>query len=142
MRLEGSVEIERPLGEVFDFVADPRNDPSWCERVTWCRQVAGDGPGPGARYEALHRPSGYPWSHIRRIDVVEFEPPRSVRWTQVDRIGIFDIRYELEATERGTRLSQHDDVDWSLPMMSLIGRRIVYTHIGDQHQALRAVLER
>lgn len=141
MRLEGSVEIERPVEEVFDFVADPRNDPRWCERVRWCKQVAGDGPGLGARYEALHRPSGYPWPHIRRIVVLDLEPPRFVRWRQADRLGAFDIRYELEATERGTRLSQHDEVNWALPLMGLIGRRIVRRHIGEQHEALRAVLE-
>ena len=141
MRLEGGVEIRRPIGEVFEFVADSRNDPMWCERVAWCRQVAGQAPAPGARYEALHRPSGNPWAHIRRIEVLDLAPPRSVRWRQADRMGTFDIGYELEAVEGGTRLWQRDEIEWALPLMGLVGRRIVSRHIGEQHHALRAVLE-
>jgi len=47
--LEHTVEIDRPLDEVFMFVADSRNDPQWCPRVTRCEQRRGDGPVAGAR---------------------------------------------------------------------------------------------
>jgi hypothetical protein len=140
-RLDGAIEIPRPIASVFEFVADSRNDPGWCERVAWCRQVEGDGPGPDARYEALHRPSGYPWAHIRRIEVLAFDPPRHIRWLQADRLGSFDIGYHLEPTARGTRLRQRDEIDWRLPLMGLVGKRIVRRHIGEQLRALRALLE-
>ena len=139
--LSGSVEIRLPVEDVFGFVADPRNDPRWCERVRWCRQVEGEGPCGGARYEALHKPSGYPWAHIRRIEVLDIEEPRRVRWRQADQLADFDIAYELEAVDGGTRLTQRDNIRWRLPGMGIIGRRIVRRHIGEQHAALRAVLE-
>jgi len=139
--IHGSVEIRRPVEDVFGFVADPRNDPGWCERVKWCRQVAGERPDRGARYEALHKPSGYPRAHIRRIEVLEIEEPRFVRWRQADRLADFDIAYELEAVDGGTRLTQRDRIKWRLPGMGFVGRSIVKRHIGDQHAALRALLE-
>ena len=142
LRLEGSVEIARPLEDVFAFVSDPRNDPAWCERVEWCRQVAGEGAEIGANYEARHRPSGYPWPHVRRIEVIAADPPRSIRWQQADHLARFDITYELTAMDRArTKLRQIDEIRWRLPAMGLIGKRIVRRHIGEQHDALRALLE-
>jgi uncharacterized protein YndB with AHSA1/START domain len=139
--LEGQIEIQRPLEEVFEFVADPRNDPLWCPRVEWCKQREGDGPAVGARYEALHKPSGYPRRHIRRIEVLEYESPRRIRWRQEDQIGVFDIVYTLEPTETGTRLAQTDDIKWKLPLSGIFGKRIVDRHIGEQQSDLKRVLE-
>lgn len=87
MRLEGSIKIDRAITEVFDFVADPQNDPVWCERVKWCRQVRGSGPEIEASYKALHKPSGYPWAHIRRIELLAFEHPHLVTWEQRDQLA-------------------------------------------------------
>jgi len=141
MKLAGSIEIERPIDEVFVFVADATNDPAWCERVRWCRQAKGDAPAVGTRYEAMHKPSGYPFAHIRSIEVLEHDPPRFVRWRQVDHLATFDIAYELELTPNGTRLIQRDEIRWRLPGMGAIGGRIVGRHIGQQHLELKRLLE-
>ena len=139
--LEGEIEIGRPLEEVFAFVADPCNDPEWCPRVQWCEQREGSGPGQGARYEAMHKPSGYPRKHIRRIEVLEYDAPRRIRWRQEDQIGVFDITYELEPTDGGTRLLQTDDIKWKLPLAGPFGKRIVGRHIGEQQKDLKRVME-
>ena len=141
MQLAGGVLIRRPIEEVFDYVADARNDPAWCERVHWCRQVEGDGPAVGATYEARHHPSGYPWPHLRHIEVVDLVRPTLVRWRQEDRLAEFDITYELVAVEGGTRLRQSDRIRWRFPGMGVVGRRIVQRHIGEQHDVLRGILE-
>ena len=141
MKIDGSVLIRRPIEEVFAFVADARNDPAWCERVHWCRQVEGDSPVVGARYEARHHPSGYPWPHLRHIEVVDVVAPTLVRWRQVDRLAEFDITYELRSVDGGTSLRQHDHIRWRLPGMGLVGRRIVQRHVGEQHEVLRKLLE-
>ena len=140
-QLSGNVVIERPVEEVFAFVADPRNDPAWCERVEWCRQVEGARPAVGPRYQARHRPSGYPWPHRRHIEVLESDPPRLIRWHQRDHLASFDITYELRPVAAGTELTQRDRIRWRLPGMRLIGRRIVQRHIGEQHAALKQLLE-
>ena len=47
---EATVRIDRPMEEVFDFVADSENDPLWCIPVIETTRIAGDAPGLNARY--------------------------------------------------------------------------------------------
>ena len=141
MRLEHTIEIEEPIEAVFDFVADPRNDPRWCPRVTWCRQVEGDGPDVGARFEALEHPS-LRRAQTRVIEVVAVEPPHRAVTRQTDEQGEFVIEYVLRPSPGGTLLTQRDDVTWTLPRVAVpIGRRIVARHIRDQLGRLKRLLE-
>jgi len=34
MTAETTITVARPVDEVFAFLADPRNDPQWCSRVS------------------------------------------------------------------------------------------------------------
>jgi uncharacterized protein YndB with AHSA1/START domain len=141
MALTHTLGIARPASEVFAFIADPRNDPQWCPRVTSCRQIAGDGPGVGARYEAVERPTLRP-EQTRHIEVVEYEPDRLVVTRQEDLQGTFVITYRLEPTATGTRLTQEDQVDWKVPKIGIpIGKYIVGRHIPDQLSRLKRLLE-
>lgn len=141
MHLEDQIEIDRPIEEVFAFVADARNDPRWCPRVSACRQVEGDGPGPGARYEARHRPTLLP-PHVRHIEVLEYDAPRLIRWRQSDLGGVFEIDYHLAPSDGGTRLTQSDEIDWRVPrVFHPVARRIVRKHIPDQMADLKRLLE-
>ena len=143
MALERSVEIERPPEEVFAFIADARNDPRWCGTVATCEQRAGDGPGPGARYEARHKPTPFHRVMPRSIEVLEYAPPRALRSRQEDANGVFDITYEVEPTARGARLTQRDEIDWSVPgpVGRMAERLFVRRHIGEQMGALKRLLE-
>lgn len=139
--IEHAVEIELPIEPVFDFVADSRNDPRWCPRVVSCDQLEGEGPGPGARYDAFHRPS-LQRPHHRRIDVDEFDRPRRIRTLQEDDIALFTITYDLERVPRGTLLKQRDEIEWKIPRAYLpIAKRIVRRHIRDQLDGLKRLLE-
>ena len=70
-----SIDIRRPLAEVFEYVADCTNDPRWCKKVESVRQVEGEGPGPGARYVVVHRL--IPRRPVRQMDhrCVAWSPP-------------------------------------------------------------------
>jgi uncharacterized protein YndB with AHSA1/START domain len=141
MRIEGSEKIDRPIEAVFGFVGDPRNDPRWCPRVVWCEQREGSGPGPGARYEAFHRPS-FQRPHPRWIEIVTFERPHRIVTTQRDAIADFTITYLLQSETRGTRLTQIDEIDWKLARpIQPIAIRIVRRHIGEQFATLKRLLE-
>lgn len=139
--LEQSMEIDRPQGEVFRFIADPQNDPQWCPRVLWCRQTEGSEPAVGARYEALHHPS-LNRPHIRRIEVLESDPPHRIVTVQEDQVAEFRITYTLRSTPRGTEIIQRDEIDWRVPRLGVpIGRRIVRAHLHDQLADLKSLLE-
>lgn len=141
-QLSYTLAIDRPLDEVFDVVADPRNDHRWCERVRGCEQVSGGGPEVGARYEVEHRPSLHR-PHTRRIEIVELERPAKVVSVQEDKIARWRISYLLEPDGNGgTRLTQRDDIEWRVtPLGRPIARRIVNQHLADQLRTLKALLE-
>jgi uncharacterized protein YndB with AHSA1/START domain len=141
-RVEHSIEIERPPEEVFAFVADPRNDATWCDHVSRCVQSHGDGPGPGARYEETHRPSRLLREQTRRIEVLEHDSPHLLRTRQEDGNGVFLIDYVLESTPRGTRWTQRDAIEWKVSRAGqAVARRMVSHHIGEQAEKLKRVLE-
>jgi uncharacterized protein YndB with AHSA1/START domain len=143
MAIERSIEIARPPEEVFAFVADARNDPRWCSTVVSCEQLAGDGPGTGARYEARHKPTPVHRVMPRSIEVVEYAPPRLMRWRQEDSNGVFLIAYEVEPVAAGARLTQRDTIEWKVPgpVASVAERLFVRRHIGEQMADLKRLLE-
>ncbi len=139
--LEYTIEIDRPPDEVFGVVADPRNDHRWCPRVGECRQLRGDGPRLGARYELRHHPT-LKRPHSRWIEIVGVDPPTSVVSVQEDEVARFTISYALEPTATGTRLTQRDEIEWRIGVLSRpIARWIINRHISGQLRSLKRLLE-
>lgn len=137
-----TTEIDRPVDDVFAFVADSTNDPGWCKNVLECEQVEGDGPGPGARYRAVHKPG--PKASELAITVLEYEPPRRIVYEQVDDAGTFVVTYDLEPAGDGrTRITQTDETSWNgvfkvlSPLMHLVVRRT----LPKQFAVLKETLE-
>jgi quercetin dioxygenase-like cupin family protein/uncharacterized protein YndB with AHSA1/START domain len=76
VRIEHSVEIERPPEEVFSFVADPRNDERWTPAVEKTRKTS-DGPlGAGTTFESVFRLLGRRFE--ASFEIAEYEPNRKV----------------------------------------------------------------
>ncbi|HEX8074920.1 MAG TPA: SRPBCC family protein [Thermoleophilaceae bacterium] len=142
MHFERSIVIDRSPADVWAFVADPANDPRWCDKVRSVEQVAGDGPGPAARYRVRHAPKPLGAPAELAVEVVEFDPPRGMRTRQEDGDGVFDVRYELTPEGSGTRFTQIDDIEWKIPRLGYpIARMMVNRHLGQQCAALKRVLE-
>jgi uncharacterized protein YndB with AHSA1/START domain len=58
IEISGEVTFDGPAGEVWDFLADPRNEEAWNPDVKWVKQV-GDGPiGVGSVFEGEWKGSG------------------------------------------------------------------------------------
>lgn len=142
MRIEKTVTIARSVGEVWEFIADARNDPQWCDKVVSVEQLAGQGPGPDASYRVMHRPRPFKPAVALTMDVVEFGPPSRLRWREEDADAVFDVLYELEPTASGTVLKQVDDIDWKIGKAALpIARLMVSRDIGRQLRSLKRLLE-
>ena len=70
----GFIEIERAAQDVFDFVADERNEPTYNPNMLSSTKIT-DGPiGVGTRFAAVHRTRGRPVEMI--IEVTEYDRPR------------------------------------------------------------------
>ena len=142
MRIEKSVTIARPVEEVWDFVADARNDAKWCEKVVSVEQLAGDGPGREAGYRVMHRPRPFKPAVELTMDVVEFDPPHRLRWREEDADAVFNVLYELEPTGSGTQIKQVDDIEWKIGKAALpIARLMVSRDIARQFRSLKRWLE-
>jgi len=142
MRLESTVTIVRPPDDVWEFIADPMNDPKWCEKVVSVEQVGGDGPGLGAKYRVLHRPKPLKRATELAMEVVEFDHPHRMRLREEDEDAVFNVAYELEPTGRDTRVSQIDEIDWKISKLALpLARVMVRRDLRRQFESLKHLLE-
>jgi len=125
--VEGSIDIARPVDEVFDFVADQRNEPAYNPDMTLSEKVTGGPLGVGTRYRALTEGYGKPTSLA--IEVTGYERPRvldtSTHMEQMDIHG----GLSFEEIPGGTRMNW----SWSLhpvgalrfagPLIARMGRK-------------------
>jgi carbon monoxide dehydrogenase subunit G len=98
---EHSVTVQRPIEEVFAFLADAENDPRWRSGVVDIARVGGE--GTGARYrQGVKGPMG------RRVaadfEITEYAPPRTIGFRGTAGPVRPEGRYELEPADGGTRV--------------------------------------
>jgi hypothetical protein len=142
MRIERAIEIHRPVEQVFDFVAESRNDPRWCRKVSSVEQIEGPGPGPGSRYAVVHRP--VPGRPSRDLDLtcVAWDRPRRIEWREDDGTDVFLVEYSLATTPNGTRLRQRSDAELGVGrLLRPIFRIGIGRDIARQLRELKRVLE-
>jgi carbon monoxide dehydrogenase subunit G len=95
----GDVYIQRPIDEVFDFVADSRNEPAWLPGASGVEKTT-EGPiGHGTRFEGQYARAGTVF-----LELIEFERPHRVTFRAKSRIVKFDDAVILETEGTGTRL--------------------------------------
>jgi carbon monoxide dehydrogenase subunit G len=101
-QFEGRAEIDRPVEEVFAFLANGENDPEFSPRVQKMEQTT-DGPtAVGTVFASTVKDAGMTTKREFRISV--FEPPTRIRWTELSKnlVTAVDGGYDLEATPVGT----------------------------------------
>jgi len=79
--IESSVYLARPMGEMFEYLADPENLPVWDVSVIRAAQV---GSGPmvlGSRTEGTAKIMGktFDWTS----EITDLDPPHRVTYTSV-----------------------------------------------------------
>jgi uncharacterized protein YndB with AHSA1/START domain len=79
-RFEANTVIDRPIEEVFDFLADGTNDPKFSPRVLEITKTT-DGPvGVGTRFASTVKDAGMKTK--REFELTEFERPTKIRWAE------------------------------------------------------------
>jgi hypothetical protein len=92
----GSAVVDRPIDEVFEFLAAGTNDPTFSPRVQDIRKTT-DGPvGVGTVFESTVKDAGMKTS--RTFEITAFEAPTRIRWTERSKnlITVPDGGYDLE----------------------------------------------
>jgi uncharacterized membrane protein len=73
-KVSGEIMINRPVEQVFDYVADPRNEPLYNPRMLQSEKITNGPIGVGTRFRATAR-SG--WRAVDMlIEITEFQRPR------------------------------------------------------------------
>jgi uncharacterized protein YndB with AHSA1/START domain len=73
------ITINRPIEEVFVYIADNENDPHWCVPVVETTWIAGNAPGVGARYKFASKVG---LMKLRgEFEITGFEVPEAIHWT-------------------------------------------------------------
>src|SRR5881296_665297 len=106
MRVQDSVDIARPPQAVWDFVADPANDPRWCAKVKSVQRID------DRRWQILHKPVPLRRPMPLSLEHLELERPSRLTLREEDDASVFDVEYRLEPTATGTRFTQVSAIEW------------------------------
>jgi hypothetical protein len=108
-RLEGTVMIDRPVDEVFAFLANGEHDLRFRPRLTGITRAPPGGEGVGTVYSSTVRELGLRFRHECRI--TEFERPRRIRWVELTRTPVFlaEGGYDLLPVGEATELTFFGD---------------------------------
>lgn len=142
MQVIETVDIERDIGEVFAFISDTANDPSWCDTVESVHQVDGHGPGPQARYLVVHAPIGKAIDYDVRT--TDYRPPNRIAWRCEDRVSVFHVTMDLQPVDgAGTRITQTSDMRFKgiFRLLTPIAKHEVGKTLRHQFAALKQLLE-
>src|SRR4051794_6307463 len=107
-RFEGTTVIDRPIEEVFAFLSDGTNDPSFSPRVLEIRKTT-DGPvGVGTVYASTVKDAGVKTN--REFEITEFERPTKIRWKEISKnqVTATEGGYDLAPEGGGTRVTIHN----------------------------------
>jgi carbon monoxide dehydrogenase subunit G len=108
-QFSGSTVIDRPIDQVFAFLADGTNDPKFSPRVQEIRKTS-DGPvGVGTTFESTVKDAGMTTS--RKFELTEVQAPTKIRWAERSKnlVTATDGGYDLEAvSDAQTKVTVHN----------------------------------
>jgi uncharacterized protein YndB with AHSA1/START domain len=110
-RFDATVVIDRPIEEVFAFLADGTNDRKFSPRVLEIAKTTDGSPGVGTVYASTVKDAGVKTK--REFKITEFEPPTRIRWTEVSKnlVSVPEGGYDLAPEGTGTRLTIHNNFE-------------------------------
>jgi hypothetical protein len=126
-RVRGNIDIERPVEEVFDVVADQTNEPLYNPAMTASHRLDDAPIGVGTRFRATVLVRG----HAQDVEIVVtgFERPTEIASRSVMPHSTVSGRVRFDPVGSGTRLSWDWDVQVGgvgrvlAPLVSVMGRR-------------------
>jgi hypothetical protein len=100
-----TVAIDRPIEEVFAFLADGENDPKFSSRVIEIAKTTAGPPGVGTVYASTVKDAGM--KSKREFKLTEFEPSSKIRWTELSKNAVVvpEGGYDFAPAGDGTQLT-------------------------------------
>jgi hypothetical protein len=108
----GEAVIDRPIDEVFDFLAAGTNDPKFSPRVKEMRRTPDTPPHVGTVFESTVKDAGM--KSQRKFELTVFERPTRIRWMERSKsaLTVPEGGYDLEALGNDrTRVAIHNTIE-------------------------------
>lgn len=110
-RFEATAIVDRPIEEVFAFLANGENDVKFSPRVQEIRKVT-DGPiGAGTRFASTVKDAGM--TTKREFELTEFVVPTKIRWAERSKNAVTATvgGYDLAPEGDGTRVTIFNELE-------------------------------
>jgi Polyketide cyclase / dehydrase and lipid transport len=104
--------IDRPINEIFEFLAAGTNDPKFSPRVQEIKRVPGGPLGLGTVFESTVKDAGMKSS--RKFELTAFEAPTKIRWAERSKnvVTVPEGGYDLEAiNDQQTKVTIHNTLE-------------------------------
>ena len=140
--MEGSVEIDRPLEQVWKFLTSVDNASKWDTGILEARQTSSGPVGLGTTLEAVREMRGK--QHTINVKVTEYDPNKKFVMTIDAWIGTGSTIYTFEPAVCGTFLSKKAQVElkgfYNL-LTPILRRRFSKSEIEQDLEAIKQNVE-
>jgi len=104
-RFGATIVIDRPIDEVFAFLADGENDKKFSSRVIDIAKTTDGPPGVGTVFASTVKDAGVKTK--REFRLTEFEAPAKIRWAEQSKnlVTATEGGYDLAPAGDGTELT-------------------------------------
>ena len=92
----GSAMVDRPISEVFAFLAEGTNDPKFSPRVKEIRKTTAGPVAVGTVFESTVKDAGM--TTQRKFEVIDLQAPTTIRWSERSKnlVTVPEGGYDLE----------------------------------------------
>ncbi len=142
-RFGATVVIDRPIDEVFAFLADGENDPKFSSRVLEIAKQTDGPPGVGTVYASTVKDAGMKTK--REFKLTEFEAPSKIRWAEISKnlVTAPEGGYDLAPAGDGTSVAFFNVLEGHGPGALIAGLALRSARKGADAfaQAIKAAVE-
>ena len=141
MRMHAQTTIERPIEDVFAYLADVTNDVAWRDEIISAERTS-DGPvAVGSTGRHLAQQGGRQLESIWTC--TEYDPPTTMRWELDSGAYLGGAGYELRRTGEGTEFELDGEVRITgiMRLLSPLMERMGNRQLQDNAQNLKRILE-
>lgn len=142
-RFEATTVIDRPIEEVFAFLANGENDPKFSPRVLEISKTTDGPPGVGTTYASTVKDAGMKTQ--REFKLTEFDAPTKIRWAEQSKnlVTASEGGYDLAPEGNGTRVTIHNVLEGHGPgkLFAPLALRAARKGADDFGRAIKSAVE-
>jgi uncharacterized protein YndB with AHSA1/START domain len=107
-RFDVTTVIDKPIEDVFAFLADGENDKRFSARVQEIRKTTDGPPGVGTVYASTVKDAGM--TTKREFEITDFVAPTKIRWAERSKNSVTapEGGYDLEPAGNGTKVTLYN----------------------------------